>query len=79
MKCKDCEHFEIGYPPMMPYDSGLAVCKKHNLVCDYTSNRKLNRLTCVEEAENAPQNSENCREQYDYNYCPCRAKGGVTE
>lgn len=55
MKCTDCEHFEIGYPPMMPYDSGLAVCKKHNLVCDYTSKRKLNSLTCVEEAEEGEQ------------------------
>ena len=67
MKCKDCEHFEIGYPPMMPYDSGLAVCKKHNLVCDYTSNRKLNSLTCVEEAEKGEIDKQT--DMRDITYC----------
>lgn len=49
MKCKKCKHFKVVYQPMMPYDSGLAKCEKHDLVCDFTSERKLNRLTCVEE------------------------------
>ena len=31
------------------YDSGMAKCKKHDLVVDYFSKQKLNKLTCVEE------------------------------
>lgn len=50
-KCKECEFFKIAYQPMMPFDTGLAVCKKHNLECDFSSQRKLNRLVCVEEQE----------------------------
>ena len=50
-KCKECEDFKIAYQPMMPFDTGLAVCKKHNLECDFSSQRKLNRLVCVEEQE----------------------------
>ena len=48
-KCSECEHFEIQYPPMGFYDSGMAKCKKHDLVVDYFSKQKLNKLTCVEE------------------------------
>lgn len=47
-KCKDCEHFKIAYQPMMPWDSGLAVCEKLNLECDFTSMRKINALVCAE-------------------------------
>ena len=47
MNCKDCEHFKIVYQPMMPWDTGLAVCEKYNLKCDFSSQRKLNRLTCT--------------------------------
>lgn len=48
-KCSECEYFEIQYPPMGNYDSGMAKCKKHDLVVDYFSKQKLNKLTCVEE------------------------------
>lgn len=48
MNCKDCEYFKVAYNPMMPYDMGLAVCEKYNLECDFSSERKLNRLTCIE-------------------------------
>lgn len=48
-KCSECKHFEIQYPPMGNYDSGMAKCKKHDLVVDYFSKQKLNKLTCVEE------------------------------
>ena len=48
-KCSECEHFEIQYPPMGFYDSGMAKCEKHDLVVDYFGKQKLNKLTCVEE------------------------------
>lgn len=47
--CKDCEYFKIKYEPNGHYDSGQAVCKKHDMVVDYISKRTLNNLTCVEE------------------------------
>ena len=52
MKCKECPFFRIAYKPNMPWDMGLAICDKHNLEADYTSERKLNRLECIEEEEN---------------------------
>ena len=48
-KCSGCPHFKITCKPIMHYDSGQAVCSKHNLVFEYTSHRQLNNLTCVEE------------------------------
>lgn len=51
MKCKECEFFKITSQPMMPYDSGHALCKKYNLVCDFNSQRKINRLICVKESD----------------------------
>lgn len=48
-KCINCEHFKVLYPPMGNYDNGQAKCEKHDLVVDYFSKQKLNRLTCVEE------------------------------
>ena len=51
MRCKDCEYFKVAYYPMMPFDMGLVVCSKYNLECDFSSERKLNRLTCIEETE----------------------------
>ena len=47
MKCIECPHFEVAYEPMMPFDMGLAVCKKYNLETDFADRRKLNRLTFV--------------------------------
>lgn len=55
MKCRECPYFEVAYEPMMPWDMGLAVCKKHNLEADFSSRRKLNRLTCVECDEEVEQ------------------------
>lgn len=51
IKCTECEHFEILYPPIEHYDSGMAKCKKHNLTVDWISRRTLNRLVCVEDKE----------------------------
>ena len=55
MKCKDCEWFKVAYMPLRVgrdvFDSGRAVCEKHDLVCDFNSANKLNRLECVERGE----------------------------
>lgn len=51
-KCKDCPHFHLGYKPMMPYETGVARCDKHNLIVEYADMHKINRLTCWEEKEN---------------------------
>lgn len=48
MKCTDCPHFKIRYRPIKGWDSGMAACEKHDLVCEYMSTRQLNRLECVE-------------------------------
>ena len=31
------------------WDLGQARCEKHDLICEFSSHRKLNRLVCVEE------------------------------
>ena len=50
MKCNECEHFKILYPPLEDnYDSGLAKCEKYDLVVDWFSKQKLNKLVCVKE------------------------------
>ena len=52
MLCKECPFFEIQAEPEMPWQMGLAVCKKYNLYTDFIDHRKINRLKCVEvEAE----------------------------
>lgn len=54
MKCVDCVHFHIRQEPLrdygggIPWDFGLAECDLYNLVVDFASHRKLNRLTCIE-------------------------------
>ena len=54
MKCVDCVHFHIRQEPLrdsgggIPWDFGMAECDKHNLVVDFASHRKLNKLECVE-------------------------------
>lgn len=47
-KCTECEHFRIICQPMQHYEAGQAVCKKHNLITDFFSKRKLNKMTCIE-------------------------------
>ena len=57
MRCVDCEHFKIMCDPIrgnikgVPgfWDFGHAKCMKHNLVVDFASRKKLNKLQCVEE------------------------------
>ena len=53
MKCRDCEHFKVLYEPMrtgMGYtELGQAHCDKHDMVVDFMSYGKLNKLECVEE------------------------------
>ena len=48
-KCKDCEHFHIICQPMEHYEAGQAECRKYNLITDFFSTQKINRLTCIEE------------------------------
>ena len=47
--CKDCEYFKVICQPMGHYEAGQAECKKHNMIVDFLSTQKLNRLICVEE------------------------------
>ena len=53
MRCTECPHFRIAYNPIRCngelLDTGLAKCEKNDLVVDFLSERKLNRLTCVDE------------------------------
>ena len=58
MKCKDCRFFQIVQPPMMPFDSGVAKCDKHNLVVNFASNRKINLLECVEKNSGGQNDSD---------------------
>ena len=55
MKCKDCEYFRVMYEPLRDdngyMDLGRAECKKHNLIVDFLTHRKLNRLDCIEEVK----------------------------
>lgn len=55
MLCKNCSYFKIKYGPYLGkgeiYDTGLAVCEKHDLVIDWLSKRQLNRLKCVEKEQ----------------------------
>ena len=48
MRCMECPHFRIEYDPWKGVDFGKALCKKHDLMCDYVSNQQLKRLECVE-------------------------------
>ena len=53
MKCVDCTHFRILYDPIGKatdiWDFGRAKCKKYDLIVDFASKRKLNKLECWEE------------------------------
>lgn len=55
MKCMECPHFHIKYGPIKHgkeiWDTGLAKCEKHDLVVDFLSKQKLNKLTCVDGTE----------------------------
>lgn len=52
MKCIECEFFHIRQEPLPNHmDTGLAECRKHNLVTDFYNHGKLNKLECVEEQE----------------------------
>ena len=48
-KCTDCPHFVIRQMPIKHFDSGMAMCKKYDLACDWVSKQQLNRLRCIEE------------------------------
>ena len=56
MMCKECEHFKT-IKPDMPFQEGIAVCKKHNLITEFFDNRKINRLVCVEGTEEEKSDS----------------------
>ena len=51
MKCSECEYFKILHKPF-GYECGSAKCKKYDLVVDFISKQKLDKLTCVKENEN---------------------------
>ena len=47
--CKNCEYFHIRQQPTRPHwDTGLAECKKYNIVVDFYDMKKFNNLSCVE-------------------------------
>lgn len=52
MKCVECPYFKIAYEPIKAdrgyWDLGRAECKKHDLITDFASRNKLNRLECVD-------------------------------
>lgn len=52
-KCYSCEYFHIRYEPLrspgIVWDTGLAECRKHDMVVDFYNHGKLRRLECVED------------------------------
>lgn len=54
MKCTDCEHFHVLYPPYRSggggilWDTGRAECTKYNLVVDTVSQKQIDKLVCIE-------------------------------
>ena len=48
-KCKECEFFRVVEKPD-GVNWGRAECSKHDLEVDFRNERKINRLTCVEDA-----------------------------
>lgn len=52
MKCTDCQYFKILYRPLKAYggiyDTGRAVCTKHDYVLDFVSTQQVNRQMCVD-------------------------------
>lgn len=48
-QCITCEHFKKTHQPKGHFECGQAICKKHNLIVDFFTDRTLNRLTCIEE------------------------------
>jgi len=53
--CKDCEHFEILYEPLMSggqcWDWGKAHCKKYDAYVDFINHNKFKWVSCIEEVE----------------------------
>ena len=54
MKCVECSYFKRLYKPIGTvttgiWDFGKCKCEKHDLYVEYASERKLNRMKCVEE------------------------------
>ena len=53
--CKDCKDFHVRQQPLKVgrdcYDSGLAECKRYDLVAEFTSTQGINSLTCVEDMD----------------------------
>lgn len=51
MTCDECSYFQIIYEPLRSggvfWDMGCAICKKHDMICDFASHRKFRKLdTC---------------------------------
>lgn len=55
MLCRDCEHFKIIQQPLKVgrdvYDCGVAECKKHNLIVEFTHKGKFKWLSCIEDEQ----------------------------
>lgn len=53
MLCKDCEHFRIRYEPLKVgkdiWDFGMAQCDKYQMVVEFASRRKINKLKCIDD------------------------------
>lgn len=58
MKCEKCKHFRVIYEPIKHFDSGRAVCDKHNLIKDFMTHKELKRLECMEDAVAALKGGE---------------------
>ena len=55
MFCKQCDHFKIQCEPQIIggqcWDFGQAICQKHNLITDFKTHNKLEKLKCIEDKE----------------------------
>lgn len=67
-KCAECSHFLIWYEAMMPWDTGKAVCDKHNLVVDFVSRQQINKLECID-GNRVDIHGTQVQPQLDW--CPC--------
>lgn len=61
MKCADCEHLKVVYPPIRgPFgciELGRARCMKHDLIADFTNMTKFRKMDCQGESEGENETS----------------------
>ena len=60
--CKDCQYFKISYEPQriggQLVDFGQARCDKYNLVTDFVTHKKFEKLTCQYEVIKGGKNED---------------------